>query len=316
MLLTRVVGRQMVSRGFQRVLAQQETKFARLASKESQLGTRFFSSTNAPRESFQRVGTFQRIMKDHSFALVAAGSGIVGTGALVAYGFQQAESENQFNYEKAITSRLRYSFAYLGGGLAMTAVFARQFFRSYAFQMFLSRNPIATAIGGLVAVIAASITTQSISYKESPIAKHISWAGFNALVGASLSPIVAVGGPLLLKAAAATACVVGSLSAVAAADPTESFLQMAGPLTIGLGVVVASSLGSIFFPGATILSNICLYGGVAVFSGFVLVDTQSMIKRARLQRDFDPINSCIGLYMDSINIFVRMISILSSSRRK
>eukprot|EP01096_Ripella_sp_DP13-Kostka_P016491 TRINITY_DN804_c0_g1_i1.p1 TRINITY_DN804_c0_g1~~TRINITY_DN804_c0_g1_i1.p1 ORF type:complete len:316 (-),score=174.80 TRINITY_DN804_c0_g1_i1:109-1056(-) len=315
MLLTRTLGRQAFARGLEKV-AMQDAKFMRNPSVHAQINKRFFSSTNTPRAGFQRVGGFENIMKNHSVALIAAGSGIVGTGALVAYGFQQSEKTNQFAADKALTSRLRYSFMYLGGGLALTAGFARSFFRSHAFQMIMARNPIAASIGGFIAVIGSSILTQSISYKESPLAKHLSWAGFNLLIGASLSPIVVVGGPLLLKAAAATACIVGSLSAVAAADPTESFLNMAGPLTIGLGVVIASSLGSIFFPASTLLSSICLYGGTAVFSGFVLVDTQKMIQRARLSRDFDPINACMGLYMDTINLFVRMVTILSSGNRK
>ena len=39
-----------------------------------------------------------------------------------------------------------------------------------------------------------------------------------------------MGGPIVLKAAALTAVVVGSLTAVAACAPSDKFLYMGGPL--------------------------------------------------------------------------------------
>ena len=50
-------------------------------------------------------------------------------------------------------------------------------------------------------------------------------------------------GPVISRAAAYTACVVGGLSATAACAPSDKFLYMAGPLSLGLGVVVVASLG-------------------------------------------------------------------------
>lgn len=43
-----------------------------------------------------------------------------------------------------------------------------------------------------------------------------------------------------------TAGVVGGLSAVAVCAPSDKFLNMGGPLAIGLGVVFVSSLGKYF----------------------------------------------------------------------
>ena len=42
-----------------------------------------------------------------------------------------------------------------------------------------------------------------------------------------------------------TAAVVGGLSLTAACAPSEKYLYTAGPLSIGLGVVIVASLGNV-----------------------------------------------------------------------
>ena len=70
---------------------------------------------------------------------------------------------------------------------------------------------------------------------------------------------------------------------------------MAGPLSMGLGAVFIASLGSAFLPatgalGATMF-NVSLYGGLALFSAFVLYDTSKVITHAYERGDdFDPYN--------------------------
>lgn len=77
-------------------------------------------------------------------------------------------------------------------------------------------------------------------------------------------------------------------------------MYMGGPLAIGLGVVFASSLGSMFLPASTALGaglySMSLYGGLLLFSAFLLYDTQRIVHRAQTHPEyalqkFDPINS-------------------------
>jgi len=136
------------------------------------------------------------------------------------------------------------------------------------------------------------------------------------MIGLSLCPIVALGGPILLKAAFATGCVVSTLGITAAASPEGTFLAWGGPLSIGLGVVFASSIGSLFFPASGLLYNVCLYGGAGVFGLFVLHDVDKMKVNAKYSRHYDPINNSISLYMDIINLFVRIVQMYSNSNRR
>lgn len=122
-------------------------------------------------------------------------------------------------------------------------------------------------------------------------------------------PVCLIGGPVLTRAALYTGGIVGGLSVVAASAPSERFLTWGGPLAIGLGVVVVSSLGSMFLSPVSRIGSgmaaISLYGGLLLFSGFLLYDTQLVVKRAENTpapnpyqnplvasqiRPFDPIN--------------------------
>jgi len=71
-----------------------------------------------------------------------------------------------------------------------------------------------------------------------------------------------------------------------------------------------------------VTESISLYGGLAVFGGFVLYDTQKILHHARLAErgviTRDPMKEAIGLELDMLNIFVRIVQILTmqNNRRK
>jgi len=76
------------------------------------------------------------------------------------------------------------------------------------------------------------------------------------------------------------------------------------------------SLLGMFFPGSPALYNMWLYGGLALFSAFILYDTQMVVARAKSEQRFDPISNSIHIYMDAINIFVRFAMIFGGSKKK
>jgi FtsH-binding integral membrane protein len=114
--------------------------------------------------------------------------------------------------------------------------------------------------------------------------------------------------------------IVGGLSIVATTAPSEKFLNMTGPLAIGLGLVFAASVGTMFFPPVSRLGlslySLSVYGGLVLFSGFLLYDTQRIVKKAEHHMHFDPINESISVYMDILNIFIRMVMILGGNKKK
>ena len=94
------------------------------------------------------------------------------------------------------------------------------------------------------------------------------------------------------------------------------------------GIVFCASLGSAFLPPTTAMGaglySVAIYGGLILFGAFLLYDTQKIIHRAERHpvgygaAPFDPVNASMGIYMDTINIFIRIASILASggNRRK
>lgn len=156
----------------------------------------------------------------------------------------------------------------------------------------------------MAALIGTSMVLQSIPYQPGFGAKQLAWITHSAMIGAVIAPMAFLGGPILLRAAWYTAGVVGGLSAVAICAPSEKFLNMGGPLAIGLGVVFASSIGTWFLPPTTALGaglySVALYGGLVLFSGFLLYDTQRIIHAAEKHppdvygfggvRPYDPVN--------------------------
>lgn len=179
----------------------------------------------------------------------------------------------------------------------------------------------------MAAMMGSGMVARSIPYQPGFGAKQLAWAAHCAILGAVLAPICFVGGPILTRAAVYSAGVIGGLSTVAVCAPSDKFLYMGGPLAIGLGVVFASSLAGMWLPPTTALgaglASMSLYGGLLLFSGFLLYDTQRIIRRAESHpnysmQPYDPINGAISIYLDAVNIFIRMVMILGGggNRRK
>ena len=70
------------------------------------------------------------------------------------------------------------------------------------------------------------------------------------------------------------------------------------------------------------LYSVAIYGGLILFGAFLLYDTQKIIHRAERHPvgygapPFDPVNASMGIYMDTINIFIRIASILAGGNRR
>ncbi len=94
------------------------------------------------------------------------------------------------------------------------------------------------------AMIGSGMVCRSIQYKEGFGAKQLAWMVHSGIIGAVIAPLTMMGGPLVIRAACYTAGVVAGLSTLAICAPSEKFLNMGGPLAMGLGLVFASSIGT------------------------------------------------------------------------
>ncbi|XP_017890735.1 growth hormone-inducible transmembrane protein-like [Ceratina calcarata] len=255
-----------------------------------------------------------------------AGGAVIGLGSLCYYGLGFSPSMGTIDYVKYwpqhVKERIRTTYMYLGASILSSTAAAAICLRSPVIMNMVMRQGWVSMLVTIAAVWGSGIMLQSIPYKEGFGAKQLAWLAHTGTVGAILAPLYLLGGPLVLRAAWYTASIVGGLSIVAVCAPNETFLKMGGPLAIGLGVVFASSVGSMFLPPTTALGSglysMSLYGGLILFSMLLLYDTQRIIKQAEtypvhehMVRPYDPINNAISVYMDVVNIFVRILTLLA-----
>lgn len=261
-----------------------------------------------------------------------AGAAVLGVGALAYYGAglsgEMGAAEKSVMWPQYVKDRIRDTYMYFGGSVLATAGTAVAAFRTPAVMNLVSRGGFIAMGVSIAAMIGSGMVARSIPYQPGTLGtKQLAWLAHCAVIGAVIAPMCLLGGPVLTRAAWYTAGMVGGLSTVAVCAPSDQFLYMGGPLAMGLGIVFCASLGSAFLPPTTAMGaglySVAIYGGLILFGAFLLYDTQKIIHRAERHPvgygapPFDPVNASMGIYMDTINIFIRIATILSGgSRRK
>ena len=135
---------------------------------------------------------------------------------------------------------------------------------------------------------------------------------FALIEGMALAPVVKMSAAagVLGSALVLTAAVFGGFSAASFLAPRASLIALQGPMFGMLMGMMAISLLNMFYPTA-FAHSLILYGGLALFSVFIAVDTQAMIERARCGVS-DPAQDALGMFLNVVNIFVRIAQILRS----
>jgi FtsH-binding integral membrane protein len=133
---------------------------------------------------------------------------------------------------------------------------------------------------------------------------------FTFLSGMGIAPVVyaSMAKGVLGTALVLTGAVFFGFSAAAYLSPRASLVAFQGPLIGMLFGMMAVSILNIFYPTA-FAHSLILYGGLALFSMFIAVDTQAMIERARCGAG-DHVQDAVQMFLNVINIFVRIAQML------
>ena len=130
---------------------------------------------------------------------------------------------------------------------------------------------------------------------------------------------------ILARAGLYTVAMMGSIAFVGATAKQEKYLYLGGPLLAGVAIVAVSGLAPLVLPvtaARTLMwtERMWLYGGLAVFGGFTLYDTQKILHHARMANagmvKKDVVNESISLELDFLNIFIRMVQILGMRNQR
>ena len=157
------------------------------------------------------------------------------------------------------------------------------------------------------------------------VQKYALWVGFNLAQAAVLSPLLFLQPALLARAGLYTVAMMGSIAFVGATAKQEKYLYLGGPLLAGWAIVAVSGFAPLVLRATAVRTlmwseRVWLYGGLAVFGGMTLYDTQKILQHARLAErgvvKKDVVNESISLELDFLNIFIRMVQILGMSQRR
>lgn len=302
---------------------------SRLRSWNNKTGlTRFNTEAKSGWRSWEQTSRPRGFTAENTGKAVLAGGCLAGIGALCFYGLGLSNELGAIDkarfWPEEVRSKIKATYLYFTGSLAVTAMSAYGVSQSKMVHTMMRANKWLVLGGSMVAMIGTSIACQTLPYEPGLNAKHLAWIGHSAVIGAVIAPLMLLGGPLVLRAAAYTAGTIAGLSLTAACAPDEKFLTWGGPLSLALGGICVASIGGMFLPASSAIgagiNSIVTYGGLVVFGGFMLYDTQKIVKLAELTtyqgRPYDPINASLGIYMDTINIFIRILMIIASSNQK
>jgi FtsH-binding integral membrane protein len=222
-------------------------------------------------------------------------------------------------------SYLNDTFMHTGLGISIIGLSARAMFQSGFVYRMMATNPWIVMIGGIGLSIGTMMGTRATD-PSNYVQKYGLWTAFNVTQAAFVAPLLFMAPPALIaRAGLYTLAMMGSISFVGATAKQEKYLYLGGPLLAGVALVAVSGFAPLILPATAVRTlafteNIWLYGGLAVFGGFTLYDVQKVLMHARMaERGLipkDPVNESIGLELDFLNIFIRMVQILMMQQGK
>eukprot|EP00499_Haloplacidia_sp_CaronLabIsolate_P008619 CAMPEP_0196773808 /NCGR_PEP_ID=MMETSP1104-20130614/2994_1 /TAXON_ID=33652 /ORGANISM="Cafeteria sp., Strain Caron Lab Isolate" /LENGTH=235 /DNA_ID=CAMNT_0042143959 /DNA_START=30 /DNA_END=737 /DNA_ORIENTATION=- len=143
-------------------------------------------------------------------------------------------------------------------------------------------------------------------------------AAFGFLHGLGLGGLVEVAldidPSIVMTAFLGTVVIFGSFSLAALYAKRRSALYLGALLSSAVGVMCLISLFNLFFR-SEMAFNVILYGGLIVFCGYVMFDTQLIVEKASAG-DQDVAWHALELFIDFAAIFVRLLIILSKNSKK
>jgi len=143
-----------------------------------------------------------------------------------------------------------------------------------------------------------------------------------AIVGAVLSPIMyhGAGAGVLVRAGGATMAIMASLAMTGMVAPSDAYVKTYGYVNAGCFLMLGACAASFFAPPmsgfAMGLESFIMFGGLALFSLKGFTDLQRCVVAAQQPGQFDPINHANAITHDAINIFIRLVLMMSNSKRK
>jgi len=142
--------------------------------------------------------------------------------------------------------------------------------------------------------------------------------GFGFLTGLGMGPMLQLAmmmNPSIVPTAfMITSIVFACFTGAALTAPDGKYLYLGGTLLSGLSTLFWLGLLNIFFR-STMLFQAHLWIGMAVFCGFIMFDTQLIIRKAR-NGDKDFVAHSLDLFIDFVQIFRKVLILLMQKEER
>lgn len=168
------------------------------------------------------------------------------------------------------------------------------------------KTQFSTQLAGLISLGFAF----SLSFQKSKLWKLLAFGLFNGMSLGGLIKLASFVNPSIVPIAlGSSALMFSSFAAAATLSSRRSLLYLYGGLGSALSLLSLTGLANAFFPQNRMLFNVNLYGGLAMFMGYVMADSQLIIERAD-QGDDDYVTHAWLLFTDLSALFSRILIIL------
>jgi growth hormone-inducible transmembrane protein len=131
-------------------------------------------------------------------------------------------------------------------------------------------------------------------------------------MGILLSPIGVLGSAVLLQAALISVGVGSALCYVAYRYQMDGVETIRRQLQVIFGTIAVGSFLVGMFPATAMaygLNKLFVYGTIALYGLFFMAHTQEVVDLAENHR-LDPIKDSMGLYLNSLNFFLRIADLV------
>ena len=197
--------------------------------------------------------------------------------------------------QKQTTTDLTRVYAALGG-TALAGVVG---------VLLQQRTKFSTTLASLISLGLAL----SMQFQKSELWKLLGFGLFNGMSLGGLVKLATFVNPAIVPLAlGSTTLIFSSFAAAATISTRRSFLYLYGGLGSALSILSLTGLANLYFQSRS-LFDFNLYGGLAMFIGYVMADSQLIIERAD-QGDEDYVTHAWLLFTDLSGIFTRMLIIL------
>lgn len=178
-------------------------------------------------------------------------------------------------------------------------------------------------LGGTLTTLAAFASLTALLWMaptpQNEAKRYGTLALFSFLQGVSMGPLIGlaldVNPSLVLLATLATSTVFASFSAAALLTQRRSYLFLGGWLSSAVMGMLALRLGSWVLGLGRFAFEVELMGGLLVFAGYIIFDTQVIVERCGAG-DFDNIKHALDLFIDVVAVFVRVLIIMLRNSEK